>query len=156
MTIEEKLDIILQECRHHFGHLPIDSNWERICRLVTDGNGIDTGNPDFKQDPQLNMHIKYLDDEGYIYKFTNLPANSVYYVATTKGLLFEGFVNRKNRLQNENKRISELENQNQILSRRQVELNKYMVRITLILALIGIASLIWQVYKDTHFFCFGH
>lgn len=98
MTIEEKLDLILNEIKDHFGHLPIEKNWERISSLVTDGDGSTSGNSDYKKDPQLNMHIKYLDDERYVYKFNNTEENTEYYVATTKGLMFEGFVNRKNRL----------------------------------------------------------
>jgi|GEM_PF-6834912 hypothetical protein len=109
MTIEEKLDLILNEIKDHFGHLPVDKNWERICRLVTDGNGVDTGNLDFRQDPQLQMHIKYLEDEGYIYKYTNVPSNSIYYVATTKGRMFEGFVNLKFRLLDEKNRVIRME-----------------------------------------------
>lgn len=94
-TIEEKLDFFLNEIKDHFGHLPNDENWKRICRLVTDGDGMTTGNPDFKNDPQLKMHLKYLTDEGYVYKFSNVVDKTEYYVATTKGLLFEGFMNRK-------------------------------------------------------------
>jgi hypothetical protein len=130
LTIEQKLDLILNEIKDHFGHLPIRQNWEQICRLVTDGDGIATGNPDFENDPELKMHIKYLDDEGYVYKFTNSVANIDYYVATTKGLLFEGFADRKNRLNIERQKNALLSQQKADTDHQMNGLQSRMVTLT--------------------------
>ena len=97
MTIEEKLDLILNEAKDHYGHLPISANWERICRLVTDGNGITTGNPDYQNDPFFKMLVQGLTDEKYIQAYTNDTENPslTYNVATVKGLTFKGFKKTK-------------------------------------------------------------
>jgi hypothetical protein len=93
LTHAEKLDLILNECKDHYGHLVIKENWQKICRLVTDGNGVDTGNDDYNNDPLLLAYLKALEDEGYIDKFNN--KSFIYYLATVKGLTFEGFKNRE-------------------------------------------------------------
>jgi hypothetical protein len=97
MTIEEKLDLILNEAKDQYGHLPISANWEKICRRVTDGNGITTGNPDYQKDPFFKMLVQGLTDEKYIQTYTNdteIPALT-YNVATVKGLTFIGFKKAK-------------------------------------------------------------
>lgn len=93
MTVEEKLDLILGEAKAQYGHLPVSAHWEKICRLVTDGNGISTGNPDYQNDPFFNMLLQGLTDEKYIQSYTNNTANPpiTYNVATVKGLTFKGF-----------------------------------------------------------------
>lgn len=97
MTIEEKLDLILAETKEQYGHLPINAHWEKICRLVTGGNGISTGNPDYKNDPFFNMLLKGLTDEKYIQEYTNKGENPplTYNLATVKGLTFKGFKKTK-------------------------------------------------------------
>jgi hypothetical protein len=97
MTIEEKLDLILNEMKAHYGHLPVKENWVKICRLVTDGDGVSTGNPDYEKDPFFNMLLKGLTDEKYIERYINTGENPplTYDVATVKGLTFEGFVKAK-------------------------------------------------------------
>jgi len=105
MDIEAKLDLILNEIKDHYGHLPIDKNWERICRLVTDGNGVDTGNPDFHNDPILQSYLGRLNDENYIRKFQNANGDPPYWVATVKGLKFIGFVNERNQNTTKNRTL---------------------------------------------------
>lgn len=150
LTIEEKLDLIFNEVKDHYGHHPIAENWERICRLVTDGDGVTTGNPDYKRDPFLSGLLQGLTDEGFVYRRLNFPAVAdLTYFATVKGLMFEGFVNQKARLERERQALNLIHQEQRSqaaeqvqLSRRLTKMNNQMVALTVIIA-IGAAIVAW-------------
>jgi len=121
MTIEEKLDLILNECKDHYGHLPEEKNWQRICRLVTDGDGSTTGNPDYKFDPVMLMLLRGLEKDGFIEWFNNTKANPAqeYWVASYKGMTFEGFAKRK---ENELISFKEVSGKNRRMERNEQRL----------------------------------
>jgi hypothetical protein len=84
MTIEEKLDKILFACKDHVSHDPDEASikrWEDICYKVADNN-YDTNCPIFQ------MYLKHLRDEELINN-DKIPR------ATVKGLLFKGYVDKK-------------------------------------------------------------
>lgn len=130
----EKLDIILNECKDHYGHFPIKENWQRICRLITDGDGVTTGNPDYENDPLLFAYITALIQEGYISKFNN--KSYINYLATVKGLTFEGFQNQSTR------------NLQEVKNRKLQYLTNFLI---VLIASVGTAGLlILEIVKYCH------
>lgn len=106
--------------------------------------------------------LMILKDDGYIhldYEGPEVKPYSIVARAKFKGKLFSdagGYVQQLEYRNLEKKRMFDLEKESRQIRNLQTEIQTKMNRLTLILVLIGVATLTWTIWKDTHFFCFGH
>lgn len=104
----------------------------------------------------LDEYILELLGKKFIREANRDSEGRMQYSITVEGRIFEGYINRQNRLQIEKKRLGDLENENALMMKAQVKLNTKLNRLTFWLVLFAFLSLGWTIWKDTHFFCIGH
>lgn len=147
MEIEEKLDLILTECKHRHSRISSKEVWDNIAFNISGNKNV--------EDPFLRSLIIDLKESGYIHEVNYLNSGDYMYSnyrATIQGLTFEGFVNRKKNEISNAMAMQKNQEKQQELEKMNLSLQISNRNLTAILAILSGVAALYYLLQIMEFF----
>lgn len=151
-NIEKNLDELLRLILAEGAYIQFDGTAYR--RILSELNLNDNDLLEYcemlAKDEYIILNKTINNNQDPIVGSAKLKLNGIYFIRQG------GYVGKMEYKNLERIRVLTLENQQMNLQNTQTVIQKGMFWVTVVLAVGTLAQLTWQIWKDTHFFCFGH